>query len=72
MIEWVDGQNADPEQLAAKQVRVQVDGYGEGVVKEFKKSRMFGASAHVVVFDQGGEQTVRRRQELSDFDSRSL
>ena len=53
--------NRGLEQLAAKQVRVQVDGYGEGVVKEFKKSRMFGASAHVVVFDQGGEQTVRRR-----------
>ena len=60
VIEWVDGQNVDPEMLATKSVRIRADGYGEGVVKEFKKSRMFGASAHVVVFDQGGEQTVRR------------
>ena len=60
MFEWVDGSTTDPEQLAAKQVRIRAEGYGEGVVKEFRKSRMFGASAHIVVFDQGGEQTVRR------------
>ena len=45
--------------LATKQVRIRAEGYGEGVVKEFKKSRMFGASSHVVLFDDGGEQTVR-------------
>ena len=59
VIEWVDGQNVDPEMLATKQVRIRAEGYGEGVVKEFKKSRMFGASAHIVVFDEKGEQTVR-------------
>eukprot|EP01047_Picozoa_sp_COSAG01_P067359 COSAG01_NODE_9497_length_2431_cov_2.366008_5_plen_124_part_01 len=36
---WVDGQNIEPELLAAKKVRVKVNGIGEGVVQEFHKSK---------------------------------
>jgi hypothetical protein len=36
---WVEGQNIEPELLAAKKVRVKVNGVGEGVVQEFHKSK---------------------------------
>ena len=36
---WQDGKNIDPELLAAKKVRVKVEGMGEGVVQEFHKSK---------------------------------
>ena len=55
--EWVDGQHHDPAELALKRLRVRVEGHGEGEVREFQKA-WFGASAHVVCFDEGGEKTV--------------
>jgi serine/threonine protein kinase len=37
-IRWADGQQFDPQTLAAQRARVKVDGHGEGIVQAFKKS----------------------------------
>ena len=60
---WVDGQRDDPATLAATRARIQINQDGkpmDGTVVQFRKSRLFGTSAHVIIFGSGPDTAVRK------------